>query len=213
MSFKPKSLNQQLIEFAAKKLVGKAIDHAVNTGLKVHRNNRAFKTIKPINSTMNQERKTNNMTMFDDRRFDAPTTRNQARGRDTSYSQNEHIELWVNTVIVSEDGGEPIRLLTGRPLTSFNANRGVTTNNEELNEANATSNAFVNMMIEDARSLGLGDSKYYSPQGAQYSEEGPILKAGIYFQLHRSMVDPTADAAAKQDIEAQKKESLRKLFA
>jgi len=149
---------------------------------------------------------------FNDSGLTEPATRNQSRRgnqRDTSYNRDEPVELWVNTVIVKEQGAEPIRLLSGRPLRAFNADKDVTTNNEDFNRANAVANAFVTMMMEDADQLQLGESRYYGPGGNSAGED---LAPGIYFQLHRTMADAAADAAVKADIEASERDSLRNLF-
>jgi len=221
MSFGPRDLRAQLIEFAAKKLLSKVIDAASSQAASEYQ--------KRVNPDAFQKRKHYNMANFKDR-FDAPATKAQANQQANAgrqkYSKDDPVELWVNTVLVSEDGGEPVRILTGRPLRVFNADRDVNTSNAQFNHVNAISNAFVNMLNKDADELNLGESKYYSPKGIVYgdgktpvTEGGPvpdkgelILAKGIYLQLHREMSDPALEAAAKQDIEAQATESLRRLF-
>lgn len=154
------------------------------------------------------------MARTDTAGFTEASTRRQAaaaNAADNSQSK-EPVEFWVNTVIVPETGAKPVRILTGRPLKAFKANRDVTTSNEEFNEVNVLNNAFVNMMNDDAASLNFGESKYYSPQGVTMKGDELHFKAGIYLQLHREETDYASAAAEKQDKEAAATQQLRKLF-
>jgi hypothetical protein len=155
--------------------------------------------------------------------FTEPNTRTAARTASRAGAAaaqdpdapKEPIEFWVNTVMVDEDGAEPKRFLTGRPLKSFKATRAVGTSNEEFNEVNVLNNTFVMMLHTDARKLDLGESRYYSPvpEGITYDDEGNrIFKTGMYIQLHREKTDHTLAAAEKQDAEAAAHQRLRKLF-
>lgn len=217
--FQPKDLKTQLIEFAARKALSKVIDVAArHAERKITEEVRDRKLLKNLgNSARTQERKYHTMSFIPSNGFgpNAGTSAlpaNNSRGR----RRDEPIELWVNIVIVDTDGADPVRILSGRPLNTFAADKDVTTNNVEFNKANAIHNAFVTIMNEDAAKLNLGEAKYYSPQGVEMVEKDgemkPLLKAGIYLQLFRTEVDAAADAAAKQDIEAEAKESLRSLF-
>lgn len=157
------------------------------------------------------------MARTDTAGFSGESTRNQANAT-AAQQQNQNqakepIEFWVNDCIVYEDGGQPIRLLTGRPLKAFKANRDVNTANEEFNQVNILNNSFVDMLNEDAAQLNFGESRYYSPAGIKKDKEGnQVFKAGIYLQLHREKTDHAAAAAEKMDLEAAEKQRLRKLF-
>ena len=163
------------------------------------------------------------MSMFDENtRTTGINTRAQAaaaaaegantRRNGKGYSNDEPVELWVNTVIVTADGAEPIRLLTGRPLRMFNADRDIMTSNEEFNRVNRISNAFVEMLHEDAKKLNLGESKYYSPQKMKEVGGEPVFKAGIYIQLHREITDYASEEAQREDLMKTEREQLRGLF-
>lgn len=212
-----KSLKQQLLEFAARKAISKAIDIAAYEGIgAVKRAKRAPRGAarlfdNPVTKPDNQ-RKYHTMSFQDQAAFDGPRTQ-APRNRGTQrYSNDEPVELWVNTVIVRKDGDEPARILTGRPMRAFNDERDVTTNNDEFNRDNAMNNVFVRRMRADAEELGLGETKYYGP-GVKYDKEGnPTFKAGIYFELRREMRDAAQDAAAKADIEAEAEAELRDIF-
>ena len=212
----PKDLKTQLMEYAARRVVAKITDAAATAALrKIESSVRTQAFLRNLNPSITKE---NPMSFRDQAAFAAPTTQGQARqaGRQTTRRRDEPVELWVNTVIVAKDGDAPIRILTGRPLASFTADRPVTTSNEDFNRANAIHNAFVNMMNKDAAKLNLGEAKYYSPRGVEMVEQDgetvPVMEAGIYLQLFREVTDPAADAAAKHDIEATAEESLRNLF-
>lgn len=217
--FQPKDLKTQLIEFAARKALSKVIDVAArHAERKITEEVRDRKLLKNLgNPARTQERKYHNMSFQPSAGF-GPTPSNTAQPANSGRGRrrDEPVELWVNTVIVESDGAEPIRILGGRPLDAFKADKDVTTNNAEFNKANAIHNGFVEIMQEDAAKLNLGESKYYSPAGVEVVEEDgvmkPLLKQGIYLQLFRTEVDAAADAAAQQDIKAEAKESLRKLF-
>lgn len=225
----PKDLKSQLLEFAARKLISKAIDAAAkHGGAKISKEVEARKfkqggasrplsslTTNNSNSASNQRK--NHPMSFKETAFQAPApaNRNSATGRVTQINRDP-VELWVNTVIVTKDGAEPIRILSGRPLRQFNADKAVTTSNEEFNRQNAISNAFVNKLNKDAEALGLGEGKFYSPTGVMADANDPktvILAAGIYLQLFREASDPAADAAAKIDIEADAANLLTSLFS
>lgn len=212
MQYGPKDLRAQLIEFAAKRLLSKVIDAAAN-GAAAQYNQRKYHHMFTAPTTRAQAAQ------------QAQATANQPANGRQKYSKDDPVELWVNTVIVHEDGAKPVRLLSGRPLRIFDADKDVTTSNEEFNRSNAISNGFVQLLNEDAAKLNFGESKYYSPNGVRIVEEDEVvdgvvvtakgelsLAKGIYFQLHREITDPAADAAAKSDINMTAKESLRKLF-
>lgn len=225
--YAPKDLKTQLIEFAARRVVAKVVDAAASAAGRriqaaVH-TSELLRSLSPSNSAgapTTFRKGTTTMAFRNSAAFAAPTTANKAaaqRGTNAGRrNRDEPVELWVNTVIVTKDGAEPIRILTGRPLRSFNADRDVTTSNEEYNRANAIHNAFVNRMNADAESLNLGEARYYSPAGTPTVEvDGvlmPDLKAGIYLQLFREVTDPAQEAAAKLDIEAQATSLLNELF-
>lgn len=205
-----KSLKQQLLEFAARKAVSKAIDMTAYHGERAVRSKMRARKQNGNNATLTDNtnsRKYHTMSFRDQTIERKPAETN--RGTQPGYRRDEPVELWVNTVIVKSDGEEPVRILTGRPLRSFGHDRDVTTSNEEFNRVNAVNNSFVKMMLADADDLSLGESRYYGP-GAD--PKGENLSAGIYFQLHREESDPAADAAAKIDIEAEETANLRNLF-
>lgn len=206
-------LRTQLLEFAAKRVVSEIVRVSAHTLERKAReeikNRRLKNAFKPI------DQRKNIMARNDTAGFSEPNTRSQAMAAAAQNSDKakEPVEFWVNTCIVSEDGEEPVRILTGRPLKSFKANREVTTSNEEFNKVNVLNNAFVHMLNEDATKLSLGESLYYSPQGTPMTKEGePKFKKGIYLQLRREETDHTLAAAEKIDLEAQATTQLRKLF-
>jgi hypothetical protein len=212
-----KSLKQQLLEFAARKAISKAIDVAAYEGIGVAKKSlRARRGAARLNDnnvpTHVNPRKYHNMSFTEAATFAGNQTQEPRNRGNQRYSRDEPVELWVNTVIVKSDGGEPTRILTGRPMRAFNDERDVTTNNEEFNRDNAMNNAFVRMMRADADALGLGETKYYGP-GVTIDKDGnPTFKAGIYFELRREMRDRAQDAAAKADIEASAESELRDIF-
>lgn len=196
-----KDLKTQLLEFAAKKAVAKAIDIGVYHG---ERHIRKALTSKKGTTMSNIE------AQFEEELRSAEA--GQSSGRRTKKDRPP-VEFWVNTLMVRNDGDEPVRILPGRPLRSLNANRDVNTSNEEFNAVNVLNNAFVNILHRDARSLALGESKHYSPAGIKISKEGEItFKAGVYFQLHREETDYAAAEVAKEDAEAAEEANLRSLF-
>ena len=219
--YAPKDLKTQLFEFAARRVVGKVVDAAATAAgrrLKAAVNtSELINSLKPSNPAGFHKGRTT-MAFRNSPAFAAPTTANQAANQASTARRNrdEPVELWVNTVIVTKDGSEPIRILTGRPLRAFSADRDVTTSNEAFNRANAIHNAFVKRMHADAEKLNLGEARYYSPQGTSMVEHDgvmiPVLEAGIYLQLFREATDPALEAAAKLDIEAQAGELLSELF-
>jgi len=201
----PKDLKGQLVEFAARKLMAKAIDVAAK-----HAETKIVNTIqtRQFRRALEPRKKEHTMASYSENRKSAPQA--AISNVATVYDKNEPVDFWVNTVIVKEDGGEPIRILTGRPLRVFKANKKVNTSNEDFNLVNATNNAFLDLLHEDAETLELGQSKLYSPASGKLKEGK--LKAGIYLQLHREQTDHDAASAAKIDIEATEKASLRSLF-
>jgi hypothetical protein len=217
----PKDLKSQLIEFAARKLVSKVIDAAArHAGQEITKRSAAYR-FKRQSSTSTEG--TTSMSMFDENtRTSGINTRGQAaaaaaentntRRGGKGYQNDEPVELWVNTVIVTKDGEEPVRLLTGRPLRAFSADRDILTSNEEFNRVNRISNAFVEMLHEDAKKLNFGESKYYSPQ--KFKEVGgeAVFKAGIYIQLHREITDYASEEAQREDLMKTEREQLRGLF-
>lgn len=221
----PKDLKTQLMEFAARRVVAKVVDAAASAAVRrveaAVRTSEALRSLRPSNPAVAEQvpRKGSiTMAFRNSPAFTAPTTTGQAsrQSGNANRRRDEPVELWVNTVIVTKDGAEPIRILTGRPLASFNADRPVTTSNEDFNRANAIHNAFVNRMNADAEKLNLGEARYYSPAGTPSIEVDGVmvldLKAGIYLQLFRELTDPAADAAAKLDIEAEASNLLSELF-
>lgn len=223
MSYGPKDLKSQLIEYAAKRVLGKVVDAvAKHASDKITDQVNAYRFAKALNPQPSKSTKRNySMATFTEAdRFKGTNTRAQAAANAAENAANaggkrqpqEPVELWVNTVIVLEDNTPPVRILTGRPLRAFHADRDVTTSNEEFNRVNRISNAFVEMMQEDAAKLNFGESAYYSPQGVKMVGGEPMLAAGIYLQLHREITDYAAEAANKLDLIATEKENLRKLF-
>ena len=211
-------LKTQLLEFAAKRAVSeivritaRSLENKTREELRNHNLRKAFNSHRTSTSV---ERTTQMARQNDTAGFNEASTRNQAMAAANAAAQSkEPIEFWVNTCIVSEDGDEPIRILTGRPLKAFKANRDVDTKNEEFNKVNVLNNAFVTMLNDDAGKLNLGESKYYSPQGVAQTKEGAArFKKGIYLQLHREETDHASAAAEKMDLEAAETQRLRKLF-
>jgi hypothetical protein len=211
-------LRSQLLEFAAKRAVSELVritaKNLENKAKEEIRNRRVRNALNPNSKSINGRK--SNMARNDTAGFTEASTRGQAAAATAAANADkakEPVEFWVNTCIVSEDGEEPIRILTGRPLKTFKANREVTTSNDEFNKVNVLNNAFVHMLNEDAAKLNLGESIYYSPQGTPMTKEGePKFKKGIYLQLRREETDHAAAAAEKIDLEAQATTQLRKLF-
>lgn len=208
-------LKSQLIQFAAKRIVSEIVHISArnleNKAREEIKNRKVRNAFKPKSII---ERK-KDMARNDTAGFTEANTRSQAAAAAAQNTDRakEPVEFWVNTCIVSEDGEEPVRILTGRPLKSFKANREVTTSNEAFNQVNILNNSFVEMLNEDATKLNLGESIYYSPQGTPMTKEGePKFKKGIYLQLRREETDHTLAAAEKIDLEAAAKQKLRKLF-
>lgn len=207
----------QMMKFAAQRMVSEVVRIAAREVENQARNRaRDGKLRKVVKQTQNPKKGKIPMARTDTAGFSEPSTRAQAQGASQASSRDKRdpVEFWVNTVIVDEDGAEPIRILTGRPLSTFKADRAVTTSNEDFNRVNTINNAFVEMLNEDAAKLDLGESKYYSPQGAPKNEKTgePAFKAGIYLQLHREETDHAADAATAQDAVATETDRLRNLF-
>ena len=212
-----KSLNQQLIEFAARRVIatgisiaGRNAEHAVKDRLRDRRLQKAIN--RPI---VGKRKKVSQMAFQNEPNFESAsrTSGNGNRNDRNDRGRREPVELWVNTVIVTKKGEEPVRLLGGRPLASFRGDKDVTTSNEDFNRVNALNNSMINIMNSDAEELGLGESKYYSPVGVKLTEEGePNLAPGIYIQLHREITDHAASAAAAHDIQAAAESDLRGLF-
>ena len=212
-----KDLKTQLVEFAARRIVSEVVGiTARNLEKQVRGEIQNRRLRNAVKSTSTPKKGTNQMARTSDTLgFSEANTRAQAANTDDRGQKGPkpHIEFWVNTVMVYADGDEPVRILTGRPLTAFNANRAVSTNNEEFNQVNVLNNSFVDMLNADSQTLNLGESKYYSPQNMEAPEgKPPYYKAGIYIQLHRSEADPALLAAEKQDAEAAETARLRKLF-
>ena len=211
-----KDLKTQLVEFAARRIVSEVVGITARNLEKQVRGEIQNRRLRNTVKSTKPPRKGNQMARQSDTLgFSEANTRQQAANIDAGGAKGPkpHIEFWVNTVMVYADGDEPVRILTGRPLTAFNANRAVSTNNEEFNQVNVLNNSFVEMLNTDAQALNLGESKYYSPQNMEAPEgKPPYYKAGIYIQLHRSEADPALLAAEKQDAEAAETARLRKLF-
>lgn len=207
----------QMVQFAARRVVSEVVRVAAREIENQARNRaRDGKLRKIVKSTSKTDKQGNQKMARTETGFQEPTTRAQANASSGAQSRDrrEPVEFWVNTMIVDEDGAEPIRILTGRPLSAFKADRQVTTSNEDFNRVNTINNAFVEMLNADAAELDLGESKYYSPQGAPVDEKtGELrLKKGIYLQLHREETDHAADAATAQDAVANETDRLRSLF-
>jgi len=206
----------QMMKFAAQRVLSEAVRIAARnvetTAKNKVRDGKLRKIVK--STTISQNKEIETMARTETTRFSEPTTRAQAATSGNDKKPKEPIDFWVNTMLVDSDGAEPIRILTGRPLKAFNANRDVTTSNEDFNRVNAINNAFVEMLNADANTLELGESKFYSPQGTPVDKEsGELkLKKGIYLQLHREETDHAAAAAEAQDIVASEGDRLRKLF-
>ena len=197
-----KDLKTQLIEFAAKKAVAKAIDVSVYHGERQIR--------KAISNRKGSTTMASFETQFEEELRGAEQS---ARSSNNNKKDREPVKFWLNTIMVREDGGEPIRTTPGRPLRSFSANRDVNTSNEDFNRVNVVNNAFVKILQRDARGLELGQSKYYGPTGITVAEDGGVtFKAGIYFELHREKTDYAANEVHKEDAEAAEEASLRNLF-
>ena len=214
-----KDLKSQLFEFAAKRAVSEIVGIAARN---LEKQAKAEIQNRRLNKTVNSKlptskERTSKMARTDiTAGFNGASTTNQANAAaaaGTKYQPKEPIEFWVNDCIVYEDGGQPVRLLTGRPLKAFKANRDVTTSNEEYNQVNVLNNSFVRMLNDDAAELNFGESRYYSPAGIKKDKEGnSVFKAGIYLQLHREKTDHVSAAAEKMDLEAAETQRLRKLF-
>lgn len=211
-------LKSQLLQFAAKRIVSEIVHISArnleNKAREEIRNRKVRNAFKPQNKSKSIIERKKDMARNDTAGFTEANTRNQAiAAQQNADKSKEPIEFWVNDCIVYEDGGQPVRLLTGRPLKAFKANRDVNTANEEFNQVNILNNSFVEMLNEDAAQLNFGESRYYSPAGVKKDKEGnPVFKAGIYLQLHREKTDHAAAAAEKIDLEAAEKQRLRKLF-
>lgn len=204
-----KDLKSQLLEFAAKRAVSEIVGIAARN---MEKQAKAELENRRLRKTLKSTERTTQMARTDTAGFTGANTRNQAMAA-AADQPKEPIEFWVNTVIVSEDGAEPVRILTGRPLKAFKANREVTTSNEEFNKVNVLNNSFVRMLNDDAATLNFGESKYYSPNGVTHTKDGELkFKKGIYLQLHREQTDHASAAAEKMDLEAAETQRLRKLF-
>ena len=198
-------LKSQLIAFAAKRVAGKLIDAAARQAQKQVSK---FPT-KPFNKHQGKY----DMAIEQTGRS---TTRSASRSNQQG-EQQEPTTHWVNVVMVAKEGGTPIRLMSGRPLQTFTANARTTTSSDELNEANAIANSFVEIMQDEAGEMALGERRYYSPTGVEYLEDETgeqiaLLEPGIYVELYREKNDPEITAAASMDIEARAKANLRTLF-
>lgn len=204
-------LNKQLLEFAARRLIATGINIAARNGeTMVKESLRDRRLRRAVNSK--PRKKVSPMAFNQTPEFDNAPSNTRTNGNNRG-ERREPVELWVNTVIVVKKGEAPIRLLGGRPLNSFRDDKDVTTSNEEFNKVNALNNSMIKIMKQDAEGLGLGESKYYSPTGVKFTEDGdPDFAPGIYLQVHREITDHAADAAAAQDIQAAAEKDLRGLF-
>lgn len=207
----------QMVQFAARRVVSEVVRVAARE-IEIKARNKARdgklrKIVKQSSKSDNKE--IQKMARYDQSEFDDRSTRQQAeRGNGNANKPKEPIDFWVNTVIVEKDGAEPIRILTGRPLKAFKADRKIGTNNDEFNTVNRLNNGFVDLLNADAAELELGESRYYSPAGTPFDKESgePKFKKGIYLQLHREETDHVAAAAEAEDARASETDRLRTLF-
>lgn len=206
MSYRRKSLSQELGEFAAKKAIG-----AVVNAVAKHAEKKLTDTLKKKTHYRDLS-KVKPQPKYTIERPDPMGINGQTQnggfvdGANNNYNRDDKpkTEFWVNfCYVISPD--RMTRIGYGRDLKTMRPDKKVTTTNAEFNEDNAVSNALIDQIHARAQSLGKGERLVMCKD--EVPEAGSIV-----IEIYRASIDDIDESIIKADIEGDASAMLQDVF-